>query len=346
MSALDGCVLGIDQGGSHTWAVVADTNGELLAVGRAPGACHAFQGLETALNSIQSAASEALQGAGLLPSQVRQVVSGMTGADWADEYPMLENAIRGLGICQRVCVENDAIIALRGGTARKYGAILIAGSGGNCAVRAPDGREFIYGYFYDAVLQGGGALSRRTLELVYRAYTFREPPTRLTERVLAAFQLDSVEALMRADVEGRLPSRQVLDLALVLFDECEAGDPAAVRIVRSFAEATAEAAVAALRHFDMTGLEMDVVLSGSIYKTKSPLLIDTLSAAIRAEAPRARLVNARYEPVVGAVLLGLEKLGVELDAAVLERVDRSACRLGLIRPGLPPQAVPYPSKGR
>jgi hypothetical protein len=85
----------------------------------------------------------------------------------------------------------------------------------------------------------------------------------------------------------------------------------------------------------MTNLELEVVLSGSVFKGEGPLLLDTLAMHIHTVAPYARLVNARYEPVVGAVLLGLEYTGVKADEAVKRNVEAGAGRLGLIRVGEP-----------
>ena len=323
-------LLGVDQGGSHTWAVVAKADGELLALGKAPGACHAYAGMDRAMGVFRDASQEALRQAGLI--SVDFISAGMTGADWEDEFPLLEGHIRRLKLSERVSVENDAIIALRGGTERNFGAILIAGSGGNCAVIAPDGRQFIYGYFWEGSLQGGGALARRVLESVYRAYTGEGAETSLTGRVLQHFELASPVELMRADVEDRLPAARMLDLALVLFEEDLNGDAMAGRIIDTFAAGYAGGAAAWLRRFSMTDLEMDVVLSGSIFKARTPRLVETVAAGIHAAAPQARLVNAHYEPVVGAVLLGLEKIGIEVTPEIRANIETSAGRLGLIRP--------------
>jgi len=334
---MSAAILGVDQGSSHTWAVVASTDGDLLALGKAPGACHPFTGMERAMSAVRDASQEAMRQAGL--SKVDFIFGGMTGADWDDEFPLLEYHIRQLGICEKVRVENDAIIALRGGTERKYGVILIAGSGGNCAVLAPDGRKFIYGYFWSGALQGGGALSRNVLESVYRTYTGQGPETSLTGRVLQHFGLTNVVELMRADVENRLPVAKLLDLAMILFEEDLCGDETAGRIIDSFAKGYAEAAVVWLDRLGMTDLELDVLLSGSIFKARTPRLVETVAAGIHIAVPQARLVNAHYEPVVGAVLLGLEEMGIEVTPEIQANIEASAGRLGLIRPkgatGLP-----------
>jgi|WetSurMetagenome_2_1015567.scaffolds.fasta_scaffold250468_1 N-acetylglucosamine kinase-like BadF-type ATPase len=331
---MGGYLLGIDQGGSHTWAVAARLDGELLALGRAPGSCHAYSGMAAAMDCVQTAALDALDQAGISARDLAIIFGGLTGADWADEYPLLERAIHALGLCEQVKVENDSIIALRGGTDRRYGVILIAGSGGNCAVRAPDGRQFTFGYFWDDEVQGGGALGRHVIEAIYHSYTGTGPETSLTGRVLDLYGLDGIEALKRADVEGRLHTNRAgtYQLPLILFEETLKGDAVASQVVRVFGEGYAMRAVTWLRRFDMTGLEFDVVLSGSIFKAKTPLLIESVSSCIFAAAPKARLVNARYEPVVGAVLLGLEQLGIEITPVINARIEASARRLGLIRP--------------
>ena len=326
-----GYILGLDQGSSHTRAVVCDRTGRMLGLGMADGACHAYVGMQRAMDCVREAVDQSLQQAGAVPAELDCIYAGLTGADWEDEYPLLQKNIQELGWCQNVHVTNDTIVALRGGTAQSFGAILIAGSGGNCAVRAPDGRETIYGYFHEDELQGGSGLARHVLLAVYRAHTGRGPETKLTGMVLDHFGVPSIEALRRADVEDRLTEERLLSLAIVLFEAGYQGDETANRILREFGEGCAELVNAGLRRFDMTGLDVEVVLSGSIFKGKGSLLKETISAGIHACAPRARLVNARYEPVVGAVMLGLEWAGISIDAPVTENIEQTARKLGLIR---------------
>ena len=59
--------------------------------------------------------------------------------------------------------------------------------------------------------------------------------------------------------------------------------------------------------------------------------MSTLAQAIHRRAPRARLVNARYEPVVGAALLALEQSGAAMTDDLRGEVEHSAARLGLLR---------------
>lgn len=324
-------VMGVDQGSSHTRAAVCDEGGRILAVGWAPGACHAYVGMQRAMDGVRGAAQQALANSGLQKADLACLFAGITGADWPDEYDLLKDNVLRLGFCPNVVIANDSIIAMRGGTAHPYGAILIAGTGGNCAVRAPDGREYIYGYFQEDALQGGAALARRALLAIYRAHTGRELPTSLTGLALQLFAVKSVDELLRADVEERLAEDKIHALVPLIFEAGCAGDAVANRILTEFGLGCAELVTSALQRLEMTQLELEVVLSGSVFKGKGGLLQKVIGEAIQAVAPRAALVDARYEPVVGALLLGLEHLGLDISGRIKANIDASARKLNLIR---------------
>ncbi len=324
-------ILGVDQGSTHTRAALCDLRGNILSVGRALGACHAFDGIDRAMSAVRAACEAALEQAGVAREAIAVLFDGCTGADWPDEYGLLERALLSLGLCPDVHVVNDTIIALRGGTEASYGAILIAGSGGDCAIISPGGEKLIYHYYHDDDLQGGSALGRRALNLIYRAETGREPATRLTGLVLAKFGMANVDALLRADVEHRLPAGEIKHIAPLIFQAACQGDYVACKILRAFGEGMAELVTAGLRRFDMAALDVDVVLSGSIFKGQGSLLQEVIAANVHMVAPKARLVNARYEPVVGALLLGLEAIGVKTDKTLRRSIEESSRRFHLVR---------------
>jgi N-acetylglucosamine kinase-like BadF-type ATPase len=287
--------------------------------------------MQAAMGAIHEAAHAALRQARLRPDEVQLVFGGLTGADWPDEYLLLEENLQALGLGAQTCVVNDCMVALRGGTRAPYGAIVIAGSGGNCAVRSPDLQEFIYHFYQEFDLQGGQALGRKLLTAVYRSATGREPATCLTGRILEHFDMDTVDQLLRADVEGRIPLETVRAIAPLLLQAACEGDPVARKIAQTFGAGLAELVTAGLQRFHMTGLEVEVVLSGSIFKGHGRFLEEIMAGEIHKTAPRVKLVNARYEPVVGALLCGLETLGIEVDERVRQSIDRTSAEFQLIR---------------
>jgi N-acetylglucosamine kinase-like BadF-type ATPase len=268
--------------------------------------------------------------AGIRPEQVAQIHSSMTGADWAYQYPLCQGYLRSLGWTEAVTISNDCIGAMRGGTEQPYGAIYVAGSGANCAVRSPKGEEFIYGYFLDDSRQGAVALGRAALLAVLNTLPEITPPTSLTGRVLAHFQQPDLEALCRAESERRL--EDINHLAPYVFEEAYYHhDPVAAGILQTFALGCAEAVTCGLARFDMLRLEVEVVVSGSVFKGLGSLLIESFSSGIHRRAPLAKVVSARYEPVVGAALLALETCGVAVAGEVKANVERTARTMGQLR---------------
>jgi N-acetylglucosamine kinase-like BadF-type ATPase len=324
-------VLGVDQGHSQTRTVVCDLDGTMLGMGTSRGACHSVHGMDTAMTAVQQAALQAVAQASITARDIALVLCGLTGADWPDEYDLLREQVARLGFSHNVHIKNDAIVAMRGGTWADYGAVVIAGTGSNCAIRSPRGEEFIYGFYHDIELQGSIALGRRVLAAIRRAETGREPPTALRQRVLAMFGFPDVDSLVRSQFENRLSLEDTRQIAPLVFQAAYEGDLVACKIIKSFAEGLAEMVTAGLERFNMTQLELNVVLSGSVFKGPGPLVEEVMAASIHMVAPRARLVNARYEPVVGAALLGLGELGVAVDERRKHNVERSCQELGLIR---------------
>jgi N-acetylglucosamine kinase-like BadF-type ATPase len=287
--------------------------------------------MEPAMQATRTAVMAAWEAASLPPKKAHGFVGGYTGADWPDEYDLLREAVEGMQLADAVTIVNDSIAALRGGTHQPYGAILVAGTGANCAVRAPDGHEFIYHYYHDDDLQGGSALGRAALKAIFRAETGRPPQTSLKAPVLALFEITNVDALMRGLVEGHLSENRIPEIAPLVFAEASKGDPAANAIVTHFATGCAELLVNALQQLNMADLAVEIVISGGVFKSDSRLLRDTLFQQVHKVVPGAVYVDARYEPVVGATILALERYGGGLDEKTQSNLERTAQEWRLIR---------------
>ncbi len=299
-----GYVLALDQGATKTAALVAARSGQMMGVGYGAGAVHASDGMEAAMAAVLSASEQALRQAGLSWRDVDRISAGMSGADWPDEYALLETSLRQATGVADVRVVNDCMIAYRAGTDSRCGAVLCAGTGLNVAVVSPTGESYIYGYYINGDDQGGTALGRLSLRAVWAAESGIGEATALTRIALDHFAQPSVDALLRQYVEGRLGPTSAM--VPILEQAVACGDAVAAQIVTGFGQRLARYVTAGLRRFDMAGLPVEVVLSGGIFKARLPGLGETVSQAILAAAPSASLIEARYEPVVGALLLALE----------------------------------------
>ncbi len=310
-----GYVFGVDAGASKTHALVAARTGKVVGFGQAGFGNHQSQGLAPAVREIGRAVRMALEAAGLSASEIELGCFCLAGADLPEDYAMLQEAMERLGLAQRVIVKNDTLAALRAGLTRSWGVVVICGTGFNAAGRAPDGREIIFPGLgpISGDWGGGSALSEEMIRLVMRAWDGRGQPTLLTERVLGALGAASVETLLSRLYHDEIPHRQVLDLVPLLFEAAEAGDPASRELVIRMGEEVAIAARALIRRLALQEEDVEVILGGSVFKGVGSLLTDTVTRSVHIEAPQARIVKLRHEPVVGAVLLALELAGVDGD---------------------------------
>ncbi|MDQ3394445.1 MAG: hypothetical protein M3512_10095 [Bacteroidota bacterium] len=324
-------ILGIDQGLSHTRAAICNSLGEIINVGFAKGACHSSSGMDLAMQRIKAAAEQAVTGGSIQKEQISLMYCGISGADWPDEYDLLKSNLLELNISRNVVVKNDSIIAFRGGTFKKFGAVVIAGSGGNCAIISPDATEFVYHYYHDQSLQGGIALGRAACQMIYKSETHRLPETKLKSEVLQFFGFNNVDELLRADVEGKISIEEIKNISPFIFDAAFEGDRVACMIIKEFGKGLAELVTAGLENFKMLNMAVDVVISGSVFKGKGELLSEVFASEVHFKAPKANIINARFEPVIGALLGGLLDNSIELCECVIKNIESGARKFNLLR---------------
>jgi hypothetical protein len=85
----------------------------------------------------------------------------------------------------------------------------------------------------------------------------------------------------------------------------------------------AEYAVVAIRRFSMQHLEFDLVLSGSVFKGRGPLLLDTVTQIVHRVAPAVRVIRPQVEPAVGATLLAYDALNVPVTATMYDSLEKT-----------------------
>ena len=326
-------VLGIDQGGTKTHALVGDDTGNILGVGCGAGSCHSVEGMDHAMNAVRDAVRQALDMAGVDARDLAAVAAGMTGVDWPEEAGLLREALaRTLGVvAERIHVVNDCIIALRAATSNPRACVLCAGTGLNCAVRDGRGGEYVFGFYITDEDQGGMALAQRALRAVFDAESGVGEPTSLTQRCLDAAHCDDVDELLRRKVERGLEKPVLNRIPIIVGEEALRSDAVSARILERFGRDEAAYAVAAIRRMGLEREPVDVILSGSVFKCKAPMLLQAVRDAILEAAPYARIIESALEPAIGALLLALDDLGVG-DADIVRRhIERDARRFNMVR---------------
>ena len=107
-------------------------------------------------------------------------------------------------------------------------------------------------------------------------------------------------------------------------------DEAACALLDAFSGEIVSYIEAGFRKMDMKPEEEEIVLAGSIFKGADNPLTARVMRGVSERMKGAEVVQARYEPVVGACVMGLVRLGLE--ASEWEKgIRESASVLGLLR---------------
>ncbi|MDF3291255.1 N-acetylglucosamine kinase [Streptomyces silvisoli] len=311
--SVPGGVLAIDAGNSKTDVVIVAADGSVLGTARGGGFHPHRIGAAKAVAGLAPLVALAAHGAGLAPDGgplVEQVSACLANADFPVEEQRLELALHGYGWGRRTQVANDTFAILRAGVAEPRGVAVVCGAGINCVGMLPDGRTARFPAVgrISGDWGGGAELAEEALWWAARAEDGRGEPTALAAVLPAHFGLGSMYALIEALHLQEIAATRKHEMVPPLFRVAAEGDPVAVRIVRRQADEVVALASVALDRLGLLAEEAAVVLGGGVLAARHPLLMDSIADRLAAAAPKAvpRVVTA--PPVLGAALLGLDRL--------------------------------------
>ncbi len=300
--------LGVDGGNTKTVALIADAEGSVIGVGRTSGSdIYSAESEEAAINEAANAVEAALAMAGRTRNEIAAAAFSLAGADWPEDFALLDDAFRHRGYGRHLNIVNDAIGALWAGSPTGSGVVLVAGSGMAIGARSTDGQVWHSSNWPTAC--GGAGLGREAIDAVFLEHLHVGPATTLTPRVLEATHAACAEELLyRLTARGqrRWGLYDYARLAPVVLDAADDGDPVAAGIVDACAERLGTHAVAAAKRVGLGPDPFPLVLSGGVFR--HPLLRNhrTLHEIVHATFPEVTPIRSTLEPAAGALLLAFD----------------------------------------
>jgi N-acetylglucosamine kinase-like BadF-type ATPase len=313
-----GVVLAVDGGNSKTDVVLATAAGEVLGHVRGPGSSPHHLGVDGAADLLDElvlkAAAEADLGTRRPVADLAEVY--LAGVDFPNEQETMAAAVRDRGWAREHVVDNDSFALLRAGTDAPDAVAVVCGAGINCVGVARDGRHARFASLgrISGDWGGGLELGDEALWWAARAADGRGPETVLTTLVPRRFDLPDVPSVYEAIHFGRLEQRRLIELAPTVLAASREGDAVARGVVVRLADEVVALTRAALGRLAMLEVPTVVVLGGGVLTSRDPVLLEEIDARLAAAAPRARTAVTEVSPVVGAALLGLDRLGVPAEA--------------------------------
>lgn len=326
-------ILAIDAGGSKVDAVLLGSDGRVRGAARVANTDHDGTGGDRHMESALDAVRAACRDAGVDPEMLPVADLGIycvAGADLPQDDRRIGRWLARRGVTTEDVVRNDTFAVLRAGTDRPWGVGIVCGYGINCSAVSPSGRT----YRFPAVGPisgdwGGGAdIGGTALWYAIRAEDGRGEPTSLRTLVPAALGMRRPRQVLEALYFGRLHSGDLVQLPPTVFAAAREGDAVARSIVDRQADEVVALARASIRKLRMSDLDVDVVLGGGIFRNDDPSFFERVTEGIRAVAAAAQIHVLRFPPVVGAALLGLDRIGARRAAHARAREALTHERLG------------------
>jgi len=320
-------VLGFDGGGTRCEALWIDETGRLLGWGRG-GTTHEWYGQADLVEaSVEAAVRDALapgRDDASKPPPELCVLSGPTGRMAAAR---LRELIAPAPL--RAVSESDAFFAA---SVEDSGLLVLAGTGSFAHGRRADGLALTAGGAGPVIGDDGsahdiGILALRAAVLAGQLPAFRGPCTDAVRQHFDCGRRWHLVELYHRHHPGRLA---IADIARIVTQHAEQGDPVAWRILDTAASRIAEIAREVVAETALRD-ENTIILAGGA--TASPAYREALARhLVPLFAGEVKVIQPKYRPSVGAALLALREVGVECGRDLLDRLDGELAANGLADP--------------
>jgi N-acetylglucosamine kinase-like BadF-type ATPase len=362
------CVLGIDGGGSKVACLAADETGRLLGYGPGGPVNTNYVLRQEAVESLKRAINTALEEAGLHGEQIEALCISAPMAPDAVEEAIKQFGIRQ--VIRAAEGETPRWLA-RFWIDEHIGVTVDAGTGSIARGWSRDGREAGAGGWGATLGDEGSGywISMKAMIAILQACDGRIEETMLTKPVFEHFGMSDMLDMMFQVSQGLVRTRdaefgvapdsgsecsdtgeasvggvlfhkrtrseplrryEVATLCPVVAKVAQQGDWKAIEILKEAGYELARLGVAIIKRLGMESDEFAVVPFGGVFRA-GELVLRSFRETILAAAPRAKVIQPRFEPVVGAVLLALSEIGVVIDDQVIAVIEQSSTRFPACR---------------
>jgi len=308
MPADGGLVAGVDGGGSKTTTLLVDEQGNLLGRGNAGASNFQSTGLEDAQSAIRLSIQRAFESAGLPCRPLAALGIGLAGVYRPEQAGWIYDWVHSNQIADRVTAVNDGSLLLWAGTPQGWGIGLISGTGSIAFGATPQGAQATTGgWGYLIGDEGSGyALGLAALRAVTQAADGRIPPTLLTARILAHFNLTHAVDLIPCVYQKEVRPKEIACLAPLVTAAAEEGDKISQQLLAQTAQDLASL-VRALAHQLGFSAEIPAAFGGGLLIHNAGLVQAVIHAAAL-QGVSLSPVKLVEEPAAGAVRLALRLL--------------------------------------
>ena len=313
MNRWTGFLVALEGGGSHSQAVLLDSDGHLLQASRSTSVNTNFVSFELAQQAVVSAVKNVLQNAGIDGCEVRHFVTSLVGPPFGVET-FGEFCPQAIFHSYR---EMQVVFAQAGIYGRPHGVGVVAATGATAwGTRADDNRQVFLGGWGSLLGDEGSAYAIGLLGLraAAKAYENRAPaPTRLVEAISQHFEIavdDFHREVVHMAYQKPLSRTEIAGVAPVVTRLASQGDQMAVRITAKVANDLADLGLHAARRIFLQSETFDVVVAGGLVRA-GDLILASFRQRLLEEFPKAVFKTGSEDPAVALGRLALHDIQEE-----------------------------------
>ncbi len=322
-------VLGVDGGGTKTYASIISTSGEVLGKGVAGPSNYHDVGVELTKANIADAITLAARQAELTSApKFEAAFLGLASVVSPSDRAVVRSIANDLELPgdDRLGIDHDCRIALAGALSGREGIVQIAGTGSATYGRNAEGKEWRSGGWGYLLADEGGSywFGLSAMKAAVRAEDGRSVPTVLRQLVMDRLELATMNDIMhRLHVTG-MSRLEIASLCPLLINAAIEGDNVALQVVSEGMCHISECIEEVAKRLGFAqSAACEIGLVGGLFNA-GDVVVQPLRNAIQDRLPNSTIVFAELQPVLGACLLALECLGISPDKKLVGELINSS----------------------
>jgi N-acetylglucosamine kinase-like BadF-type ATPase len=300
-------LLGIDGGGTKTYAVITDSSWQIIGEGFSGAANPLRVGLEDAVRHIDQAVADACAEAGIEIGDIDSACAAIAGINHPIHYHTMKDALDAALQIAGLELVTDARAALEGALDGKPGVVVIAGTGSIAIGVNEKGEQARAGGFGPTLSDEGSGyyIAQRALKAVVSSFDGRSPRTTLAERICKRLGVAGPSDLPGVIYNSDSEPVEIAPLAELVDQAAQEGDEVAQQILTSAGRELGRLASSVIEKLGLSSRAFRVACVGSVFRS-GEIVLQPLREAVLTVAPQAEVGPPLYPPAIGAARLANE----------------------------------------
>ena len=289
--------IGIDGGGSTLRVGIFNEKLECLHLHEIPETANPSSiGFVETEKRLRFSVLQTLDEARLDSSEVLRVGAGMAGV--AQNLDWLREVLVSVFPQAKITVAPDYEIALIGAHGKRYGILVLSGTGSAaCGINASGELAHSGGWGYLLGDEGSGYwLGLETLKAVARAADGREKKTKLFVETLANLKISDPDELITWLYAPEPNNRKIAKMASLVLSAASHGDSVANKIIESGAEHLYQLYMSVVKRLNFA--DPPVMFAGGLLISETPL-----RRLLMQKIGLNKVPSPKYSPAAGAALM-------------------------------------------